>query len=120
MSRHGLVVGMMVVALLCGSLLCGSASARSQDPPLGDLSAVGTVTFPTSCAAKGQPTMVRAVALLHSFHYAEARRLFSEIAAQDKTCAIAQWGIAMTWWHPLWAPPTDEELKAGTAAVDAA
>jgi hypothetical protein len=24
---------------------------------------------------------------------------------------MAQWGIAMTWWHPIWTPPTPEEME---------
>ncbi len=60
------------------------------------------------------------MALLHSFFYEEARRVFAAVAAQDPKCAMAQWGIAMTWWHPIWTPPTAEEMSAGQAAIDKA
>ena len=30
---------------------------------------------------------------------------------------MAYWGIAMTWWHPIWAPPSASDLAAGTAAA---
>jgi len=53
------------------------------------------------------------VALLHSFFYEEARRIFTAVAEQDPKCAMAQWGIAMTWWHPIWTPPTPNEMRAG-------
>ena len=33
---------------------------------------LGTVNFPTSCSSAVQPTIERAVALLHSFQYEEA------------------------------------------------
>ena len=33
---------------------------------------------------------------------------------------MAYWGIAMTHFHPLWAPPSQEELKKGWAAVEQA
>jgi tetratricopeptide (TPR) repeat protein len=33
---------------------------------------------------------------------------------------MAQWGIAMTWWHPIWTPPTPDEMRAGKAAIDQA
>ncbi|HYC01402.1 MAG TPA: hypothetical protein VEC57_19875 [Candidatus Limnocylindrales bacterium] len=33
---------------------------------------------------------------------------------------MAQWGIAQSWWHPIWAPPTAEEMAAGKAAADKA
>jgi len=60
------------------------------------------------------------VALLHSFFYEEARRVFTSIAERDPNCAMAQWGIAMTWWHPIWTPPTPDEMRAGKAAIDKA
>ena len=33
---------------------------------------------------------------------------------------MAQWGIAMTWWHPIWTPPTPDEMNAGKAAIEKA
>ena len=57
---------------------------------------------------------------MHSFFYEEARRTFTSVADQDPKCAMAQWGIAMTWWHPIWTPPTPDEMKAGKAAIEQA
>ncbi|HEX4824339.1 MAG TPA: hypothetical protein VFV19_08495 [Candidatus Polarisedimenticolaceae bacterium] len=96
------------------------APSWAGTPSLGDMSKVGTVDFPTSCNAKAQPDFIRGVALLHSFFYEEARRLFSEAAAKDSGCAMAQWGIAMSYYHPIWAPPTAKDLEAGLAAVEKA
>ena len=67
-----------------------------------------------------QAEFTRGVALLHSFFYEEARRIFTGVAEKDPTCAMAQWGIAMTWWHPIWTPPTPDEMRAGKAAIDKA
>ncbi len=77
----------------------------------------GTVNFPSSCRAEAQPILTRAVAQLHSFGYEESRRSFEEVLQLDPTCAIAYWGIAMTHYHPLWAPPGGAELAAGRAAA---
>src|SRR5437867_4477302 len=33
---------------------------------------------------------------------------------------MAQWGIAMTWWHPIWTPPRPDEMSAGKAAIEKA
>ena len=60
------------------------------------------------------------MALLHSFFYEEARRVFTSVAERDPKCAMAQWGIAMTWWHPIWTPPTPDEMSAGKAAIEKA
>jgi len=78
----------------------------------------GTVHFPSSCQAQVQPAFERAVAMLHSFAYAGAATAFQEVAAKDPGCAgIAQWGVAMTYFHVIWGPPTDDEFAAGRAAA---
>src|SRR6266536_5604215 len=93
-------------------------SATAPEP--GDLRGVGKVTFPITCAPDVQSDFARGVALLHSFFYEEARRVFTSVAERDPKCAMAQWGIAMTWWHPIWTPPTPDEMSAGKAAIEKA
>lgn len=78
---------------------------------------LGTVHFPTSCRPDVAPEFTRAVALLHSFGYEESRLAFQRVAAADPSCGMAQWGIAMTYFHEIWAPPSPEELAAGKAAA---
>jgi tetratricopeptide (TPR) repeat protein len=92
----------------------------SAAPALGDLRKVGKVQLPASCGKAVQPDFDSAVALLHSFFYEEARRRFVAVAEKAPDCAMAQWGVAMTWWHPIWAPPTEAEMKAGTDAIEKA
>jgi tetratricopeptide (TPR) repeat protein len=89
-------------------------------PEPGDLRGVGKVTFSIACAPDVQSDFARGVALLHSFFYEEARRVFTSVAERDPKCAMAQWGIAMTWWHPIWTPPTPDEMRAGKAAIEKA
>jgi tetratricopeptide (TPR) repeat protein len=107
-------------AVVLSMLLAGASVGAAEPPALGDLGKVGTVDFPTSCSARAQPEFLRGVALLHSFFYEEARRVFASAAAIDPKCAMAHWGVAMTWYHPIWAPPTDEDLKAGLEAIEKA
>ena len=66
---------------------------------------LGRVHFPTSCAPTTQVAFDRAVALLHSFAYNAAETAFEEAAQKDTRCAMAHWGIAMTYFHQLWDPP---------------
>jgi hypothetical protein len=73
---------------------------------------LGKVTFSVSCA-KAQEQFNRAVALLHSFWYEEAEKAFSDITQEEPRCAMAYWGIAMSNYHPIWAPPTPAELGRG-------
>jgi hypothetical protein len=62
---------------------------------------LGTVSFPISCAAEVQQEFNRGIALLHSFDYAGSEHAFQRVAERDSTCAMAHWGIAMTYFHQL-------------------
>jgi tetratricopeptide (TPR) repeat protein len=66
---------------------------------------LGKVSFPVSCAPAAQEQFNRGVALLHSFAYTAARNTFQQIAEVDPHCAMAHWGVAMTYFHQLWDPP---------------
>ncbi len=109
----------LLLGLLCGSLVSpvAASAAPAGAPSLGDLSKVGSVHFPTTCDPAVQKEFERGLALLHSFFYEEARRVFTSVAEKDPQCAIAQWGIAMSYWHPIWTPPDSSDLAAGRAAV---
>jgi tetratricopeptide (TPR) repeat protein len=65
---------------------------------------LGKVSFPTSCAPAVQAQFDRAVALLHSFAYPDAEKAFQAVAKQDPHCAMAHWGIAISYFHQLWEP----------------
>jgi hypothetical protein len=103
-------------------MLAGSPALRAQDEAdhqhhhesSGDL---GVVHFPISCDSAVHADFDRAVALLHSFGYELSRDAFAGVAARDPKCGMAWWGVAMTHYHPLWAPPTAEEAAAGAEAV---
>src|SRR5881398_2659985 len=110
----------LLIGLASTNLLAISDVGCATVPEPGDLRAAGKVDFPISCTPAVQSEFARGVALLHSFFYEEARRIFTSVAEQDPKCAMAQWGIAMTWWHPIWTPPTPDEMSAGKAAIEKA
>ncbi|AXC14781.1 TPR repeat protein [Acidisarcina polymorpha] len=56
--------------------------------------------------------------MLHSFWYEEARKQFASVAHADPSCAMAQWGLAMTEWRPFWDGMPDDRRKAGIAEID--
>ena len=75
---------------------------------------LGTIQFPVSCNELATPIMQRSLALLHHMTYAGAEAEFSKAIKADPDCALAYWGVAMTWIHPLWNdPPSEERLASG-------
>ena len=107
----------LALLILC-ALLAPAQEDHSQHQHR--VAGLGTVDFPTSCNAPAQELISRGAALLHSFGYEEARITFNDAAKSDPTCAMAYWGVARSWYHPIWAPPSPDELKQGAAALDRA
>src|SRR5262245_38538830 len=99
-------------------LLC-AASVKAQETHQHEHE-VGKVNFPVSCSASAQEQFNRAVAWLHSFEYEEAEKAFKQVSLTDQKCGMAYWGVAMSNYHPIWAPPTAEELKKGQASIEKA
>jgi tetratricopeptide (TPR) repeat protein len=86
--------------------LFSSQHTFTQEPHAHDASGkLGDVHFPISCKLAVQQDFDRAVALLHSFAYLAAEPAFRDVARKDPECAMAHWGIAMTYFHELWQPP---------------
>lgn len=85
-----------------------------------DDKSVGKVSFIIS----GDDSLINqfnfAIALLHSFEYDEAEKMFAKIIQYDQHCAMAYWGVAMCNFHPLWTPPETPELIKGTKALEIA
>src|SRR5690242_20344782 len=97
-----------VATLIVISLGTGPACPQDHSNHKHAVAGLGTVHFPTSCNATAQRAISRAVALLHSFGYEESRLAFTEAAEADPSCAMAFWGVARTWYHPIWAPPSQD------------
>lgn len=112
----------LLVAVSLG-ILAGLSVARADEshaPHGAPGEKLGSVQFPVSCREASQPPFNRAVALLHSFWYDEAEKAFRALADADPDCAMAHWGVAMSVYHPLWAPPSAADLAKGRAAIEAA
>jgi hypothetical protein len=80
---------------------------------------LGKVTFTTSCDPKVQTLFERGVAQLHSFWFTAAGKTFESVLAEDDSCAMAAWGIAMNFaGNPLLGPPGPKESQAALVAID--
>ena len=80
---------------------------------------LGKLTFETTCSPAAHALFHQGVAWLHSFEYQRAEQSFSEAAAADPRCGIADWGVAMS-YYPLWDGPTADELEKGKSAIETA
>ncbi|HYN85469.1 MAG TPA: hypothetical protein VER32_09460 [Pyrinomonadaceae bacterium] len=112
-----------LAASILAAFFCLAASAEAQEAHQHrheHSDKLGRVNFPVSCNAEAQRLFNRAVAWLHSFEYEEAEKVFAEVTAADPRCAMGHWGVAMSNYHPLWAPPGAAELKKGREAVERA
>jgi hypothetical protein len=92
----------------------------SEGIPPEVIEKLGTVQMPISCAASTSTTFERGVAMLHSFWYEEARKEFTSVATTDPSCAMAQWGLAMTEWRPFWDGMPEDRRREGIAEIDRA
>jgi hypothetical protein len=108
----------LIVLLLATAAFADEPHAHDHGPV--DLGKLGKVSFDVSCDRSVRADFARAVAMMHSFWYAPAEKAFTEIAAKDPQCAMAWWGVAMANYHPIWTPPTKDELQRGLAAVQKA
>src|SRR4249919_3545730 len=97
------------------SFLLGQTAWTHEDetPPGGVPERLGQVNFPVSCSAAAQAEFNRSVALLHSFYYPVAAKGFTHVTEIDPGCAMGYWGVAMSWWYPLWYLPTAASLAQG-------
>jgi tetratricopeptide (TPR) repeat protein len=82
---------------------------------------LGTVTFPTSCDTRVQNQFERGVAMLHSYWFTEARKVFDAVLQQDSSCVMAYWGLAVNFLgNSLAAPPAPKDVAAAVEALDKA
>jgi len=94
-----------------------SAGAQEAHPHQHEHSEkLGRVNFPVSCTAQARKQFNRAVAWLHSFEYEEAEKVFTEVTVTDPRCGMGYWGIAMSNYHPIWAPPNAGRIAEGVGS----
>jgi tetratricopeptide (TPR) repeat protein len=111
------------IAVLSAAVFLCIAPVRAQEMhphPHDRAEKLGRVNFNISCNRQAQAQFNHAVAWLHSFEYEEAEKAFTEVTVMDPQCGMGYWGVAMSNYHPLWAPPTPPELKKGWSAVEKA
>lgn len=90
------------VQLHIGALIAAGLALFSSTDRLG-AQELGSIAFPTSGAAAAQPGFIEGVKDLHSFEFDEAAQAFRQAQQLDPNFALAYWGEALSYNHPLWA-----------------
>src|SRR5215468_253782 len=104
-------ISLAAVVALAAATVSQPAASQSAEQRLGK------VHFATSCNAQAQELFDRAMLYQHSFWYSASRRTFEEVLKEDPQCAIAYWGIALSYLYNPHAPPPAESLPLGLEAV---
>jgi tetratricopeptide (TPR) repeat protein len=100
---------MFVVLLVAISFALSGNSVSAQQ------SDVGIVHFANSGTQAAQASFLRGLAQLHNFEYADAAAYFRKSQEIDPGFAMAYWGEAMTYNHPLWF---EQNPNAAQAALN--
>jgi tetratricopeptide (TPR) repeat protein len=79
-------------------------------PPISSQE-LGSITFPNSGNAAAQAPFLEGVKDLHSFQFDEAAVAFQRAQQADPAFAMAYWGEAMSFNHPLWAQQDADAAK---------
>jgi hypothetical protein len=108
---HRIVHGALALATIA---LLSRHTAQAASSQLGD------VAFDTSCTATAQTPFLRGLALLHDFEYGDSFEAFAAAAKADPDCAMAYWGEAMTFNHPLWRQQDQTSARAALTKLDKA
>jgi len=78
------------------------ASCKKEKSKPADNSELGDIKIYATVSDKAEPVLKDAMLLLHSFEYKDAAEKFRETRELDPDCAMAVWGEAMSFNHPLW------------------
>ena len=106
-----------ILPLTCILLLLTPSFAQKKQDPAEHIHGVGHVHMDTSCSPSVSADFDRALAMLHNFWYVRALEAFDKVIRAEPECAMAYWGAAMTYNHPYWDAPTQEDESAAWALV---
>ena len=120
-ARFRLGSQLLMLALLgSGSFTACSnpeSSSQSAGPDLVHIDGLGSLSFPNSGSAAAQDPFLRGVLLLHSFEFGSAAEEFEKAQEADPDFALAYWGEALTYNHPLWRYKGRDDALAALAKL---
>lgn len=105
MGSYRILFLLLFIGAWC-SQACRNHPAETAENHLGD------IHFRPSGNEAAQPFFQKGLLLLHSFEYEDAKKAFLQAQEADPDMAMAYWGEAMTYNHPLWRQQDQEEALA--------
>lgn len=86
-------------------LFADVATPPPSIPPVTRLSGI-------TASPEARKDFDRGLLLLHNFEYPDAAEMFRSAQKKDPTFALAYWGEAMTYNHPIWLSQDTDEARA--------
>jgi tetratricopeptide (TPR) repeat protein len=100
------------IFVLTAALTMAAAGPRAQTLATGEL---GTINFPTSAKPAAQGPFLVGTKALYNFEFDIAAEAFQQSQKADPGFALAYWGEAMSYNHPLWA---QQDLAAARRVLE--
>ena len=121
MSRSPLGLACAVVVALAvpltGAAQNEGAHGHDAAPAVRAGVKLGTIRFPTSAKGAAQADFIEGVLYLHSFEYESARDAFRRAQRKSPAFALAYWGDAQSWNHPVWNQRNADSARAALARL---
>ncbi|MEM1321432.1 MAG: hypothetical protein AAGG75_14345 [Bacteroidota bacterium] len=101
----------LCLALLLFIMACQSPAPETKSDTSEKL---GTISINFTGNEAAMPHFEKGLLLLHNFEFEDACTAFLKAQEADSTMAMAYWGEAMTYNHPLWR---EQDYEKGQAAL---
>jgi tetratricopeptide (TPR) repeat protein len=98
-------------SLIVAALFIATAALAQND--------AGEVSFANSGTPDAQAPFLHGLALLHDFEYEFAAQAFKSAQTIDPSFAMAYWGEAMTYTHPVWFQQDADAARAALKKLGA-
>ena len=86
----------------CLRVWCAVSLVMFASGAFADTGLLGKIDFPNSGAEAAQADFIEGMLYMHNFEYDEANAAFKRAQEIDPDFAMAYWGEALTYHHPLW------------------
>src|SRR5258705_2187969 len=100
------------IFVLTAALTMAAAGPRAQTLATSEL---GTINFPTSAKPAAQGPFLVGTKALYNFEFDIAAEAFQQSQKAEPGFALAYWGEAMSYNHPLWA---QQDLAAARRVLE--